>query len=51
MIAEKYPMTPWAWIPIEEIEQTRIKPLFMKEYIHEIISERRTIHIIEERDR
>ena len=39
------------WIPIEEIEQTRIKPLFMKEYIHEIISERRTIHITEERDR
>ena len=39
------------WLPIEKIEQSKIKPSFIKEHINEIINEKRTIHIIEERDR
>ncbi|SEW46601.1 hypothetical protein SAMN05421659_1361, partial [[Clostridium] fimetarium] len=29
----------------------KIKPAFIKEYINEIINEKRLIHVIEERDR
>ena len=39
------------WLPIEEIETSNIKPEFIKEYIHKILGERKTIHVIEERDR
>jgi len=39
------------WLPIEKIEQSKIKPAFIKEYINEIINEKRLIHVIEERDR
>lgn len=39
------------WLPIEEIEHSKIKPEFINEYINEIINESRPIHIIEERDR
>lgn len=39
------------WLPIEEIETSKIKPEFIKEYIYEIINERKTIHVIEEKDR
>ena len=39
------------WLPIEEIEESKIKPEFIKEYISEIISEGQMIHVIEERDR
>lgn len=39
------------WLPIEEIETSKIKPEFIKEKIYEILSERKTIHVIEERDR
>lgn len=39
------------WLPIEEIKTSKIKPDFIKEYIHKIISERKTIHVIEEKDR
>ena len=39
------------WLPIEKIETSKIKPEFIKEYIYEIINERKTIHVIEEKDR
>lgn len=39
------------WLPIEQIEQYEIKPTFIKERIHQIISENNIIHIVEERDR
>ena len=39
------------WLPIEKIETSKIKPEFIKEHIYEIINERKTIHVIEERDR
>ena len=39
------------WVPVEEIESSKIKPNFIKEKINEIINERKTIHVIEERDR
>lgn len=39
------------WLPIEKIEQSKIKPSFIREHIREIINEKRTIHVIEERDR
>ena len=39
------------WVPIEEIENSNIKPEFIKENIYRIINERKTIHVIEERDR
>lgn len=39
------------WLPVEHIETSKIKPDFIKERIHEIINEKRTIHVIEERDR
>ena len=39
------------WLPIEKIEESKIKPEFIKEYISEIISEGQIIHVIEERDR
>ena len=39
------------WLPIEKIEQSKIKPAFIKNYINDIIHENKTIHVIEERDR
>lgn len=39
------------WLPIEEIGTSKIKPIFIKENIHKIINESKTIHVIEERDR
>ena len=39
------------WVPIDKIKQSKIKPAFIKDYIDEIINEKRTLHIIEERDR
>lgn len=39
------------WLPIEEIKSSKIKPEFIKENIDQIINGRRTIHVIEERDR
>lgn len=39
------------WIPIEDIDKSKIKPEFMKERIYEILDERKTIHVIDERDR
>lgn len=39
------------WLPIEKIEESKIKPAFIKEYIYKIISEAQAIHVIEERDR
>lgn len=39
------------WLSIEEIENSKIKPTFIKEHINKIINERKTIHVIEERDR
>lgn len=39
------------WLPIEKIEESEIKPAFIKNYIHKIISSNQTIHVIEERDR
>lgn len=39
------------WLPIEKIETSKIKPDFIKEHIHKIINERKTIHVIDERDR
>lgn len=39
------------WIPIEKIQQSKIKPECIKEHIYEIMNENKTIHIIEERDR
>ena len=39
------------WLEIEEIERSNIKPNFIKERIHEILNERKTIHVIDERDR
>lgn len=39
------------WLPVEEIETSKIKPEFIKERIREILGERKTIHVIEERDR
>ena len=39
------------WVPVGEIESSKIKPNFIKEKINEIINERKTIHVIEERDR
>lgn len=39
------------WLPIEKIGQSKIKPTFIKERIHEIINENNVIHVIEGRDR
>lgn len=39
------------WLTLEEIKKSKIKPDFIKEQIDEIISENKTIHVIEERDR
>lgn len=39
------------WLPIEKIVESKIKPAFIKDYIHEIIQEKQTLHVIEERDR
>lgn len=39
------------WLSIEEIEQSLIKPIFIKAHINEIISEGKMMHVIEERDR
>lgn len=39
------------WLPIEQIEQFEIKPVFIKERIKKIISGNRIFHIIEDRDR
>ncbi len=39
------------WVSIENIEQCKIKPEFIKDNIKEIINGNHTIHIIEERDR
>lgn len=39
------------WLPVEQIETSKIKPDFIKERIYEIINEKKTIHVIEERDR
>lgn len=39
------------WLPIDEIKENVIKPAFIRECIDRIISERQTIHVIEERDR
>lgn len=39
------------WVPIEEIKDCEIKPVFIKDYIHKLINEKQTIHVIEEIDR
>lgn len=39
------------WLPVEKIAQSEVKPSCVKDYINEILKEKRTIHIIEERDR
>lgn len=39
------------WVPIDEIRESDIKPSFMKEYVGKIINERKTFHVIEEKDR
>lgn len=39
------------WLSLEEISSKNIKPTFIKENISNIISERKIMHIIEERDR
>lgn len=39
------------WLSVDEIQESNIKPSFIKDYIHEIISEKKIIHVIEERDR
>jgi hypothetical protein len=39
------------WLTLEKIKKSKIKPDFIKEQINEIISENKTIHVIEERDR
>ena len=39
------------WLPIEKIKESKIKPDFIKEYMDEIISEGKIIHVMEERDR
>lgn len=39
------------WIPLDEVENAVIKPTFIIEKLHEIVSSAQTIHIIEERDR
>lgn len=39
------------WLPIDEIPENEIKPLFIKDYINVIMNEKQIIHIIEEKDR
>lgn len=39
------------WLPIEKIEESKIKPEFIKYYIQTIIRGEQTLHVIEERDR
>lgn len=39
------------WLPLEEIEDSEIKPTFVKERIKEILEENTILHIVEERDR
>jgi hypothetical protein len=39
------------WLSIDEIEKSKIKPTFIQERIREILSEKKTIHVVEERDR
>lgn len=39
------------WLPVEEMERSNIKPAFIKERIKEILSENKTIHVLEERER
>ena len=39
------------WLKIDEIEHSEIKPTFIKERIIEILTNKTTLHIIEERDR
>ena len=39
------------WLPLEQIEDSEIKPTFVKERIKEILEENTILHIVEERDR
>lgn len=39
------------WLPVDKVKENNIKPGFIKECIHEIIGEKKIIHVIEERDR
>ena len=39
------------WLEVEKIEKSKIKPEFIKERIYEILNDRKTIHVIDERDR
>ena len=39
------------WLPIEKIAESQIKPAFIKDYIHEMIQGKQTLHVIEEIDR
>lgn len=39
------------WLSLEKIEQSIIKPSFIKVYINEIINDKKIIQVIEERDR
>ena len=39
------------WLPIEEIEENKIKPEFIKDHIQKILHEKQILHVIEERDR
>ena len=39
------------WLPINKIKENEIKPMFIREYIDEIICEGNPIHIVEESDR
>ena len=39
------------WIPIEKFEEMQIKPTFLKDYIHRIISEKQIIHVFDEGDK
>ena len=39
------------WLNLEELEYADIKPYFIKERIKEILENKETIHVVEERDR
>ena len=39
------------WLNLEEIQYADIKPCFIKERIREILENKETIHVVEERDR
>lgn len=39
------------WLPIDKIHESEIKPSFIKRYLKKIITDKKIIHVIEDKDR